>query len=473
MNAPEAKKIAPSEPEKATAAIAANGQIVAQCWLQVMQRLTISSLVKLYVADASQRTEVTATRTALRSRARTLLETELVVAGERRRLADLEVAELEAIHCNQMLTTATVGAHTINARLSLLRSAFNWAAVIGLWSGANPTSAIKWRKAERTERALSDRMFRFLIHGLRVTENLQRTDLEWTDFPTIAAATGLRPGDVRTIQTADVDLELHYFRCRQKGDRLLEIPYPRSIGGVMRRRVEAARGRQYVFSAYLRSRTGRSTTRPVHKTKPGEVWREEILPVLTDLAGAREQANLTVDQLAARLGVPRKQVEEFEAISAGFDGFDAKGKRVTLAYFRATNVTTKLRRGASTKHAGASVGHDRERTTENHYVGSLFEQLQDTAALMDEYFEIPGARPESSEADEPPEKVVGRNIRRIRESKHLSQAELGRRLGATGKPVGERTIREWETQGLADLRVATRVAQALGVRRVDVLEGVA
>lgn len=77
-----------------------------------------------------------------------------------------------------------------------------------------------------------------------------------------------------------------------------------------------------------------------------------------------------------------------------------------------------------------------------------------------------------SDPTDPPEKVIGRNIKALRKRLKLSQEEFGQRLSESGRSYTERTVRDWETNGLADLRQVTRIAEALGVRRAEQLKGV-
>lgn len=450
--------------------VAANGQVEANLWLDVMGRLTIAQLVKLYCADACARAGNRHTAATYRSRARKLLELDLYVDGERRRLAELWVDELELAHVQQVMASSKAAAHTINNRIGLLHAAIGWGRVNGLFRGPDPLASLRWRKAPAADRALPDLALRVIVYGLDLAELVTASDVEWIDAIRILVGTGLRTGDLRRVLALGIDLERRWLTTRQKGDRLLEIAYPRSLDPIMRRRVEAARQRgwRYLFAGFG---PGGKRTRDVAlgKDKLRREWRQSIGPITADVASAREAAGLTVAEVAAALGCTPTHIASMEA--AGFHGLDVRERPVTLAHFRSTNVTTKIRRGASTKLAGASVGHEHERTTEV-YVGPLFEELHGVAELMDEYFDQGRTAATGGQALPDLDKIAGRNLKRIREGLRLSQEDLGELLGETGKAYSGRTIRDWETRGLFDLRLVPRIAKALGCSRAELLEGV-
>lgn len=446
-----------------TAQNAANGQVVANCWLAFMSEgLNVEKLVKLYCADACQRSKSAHSKTSMRSRARSLLALELARDGDTIALGDMPLAELRLAHCTQLLTRSSAAARTINAQIGLLRTAIRWALATGLWEGTDPTAAVRYRKEPHAERALTDTVIRGLIHGFDVAEAVGAAQLEWIDFPRLLLGIGVRPGDLRSVRTANVDLDRGWLTLIQKGDRELELPYPTSLDPVMRRRVAAAQGRQYLFSGYAPGGHRRSSTRPVSASKVSDLWREGLLPVLDDLKAAREGAGLDAAELADKIGCPVDQVWRWE--ESGLAGKDSRGRPITLAHFRASNVTTKMRRGLSTKLAGASVGHEEERTTK-HYVGPMFEGLEEAAKIMDDYFGQ--GSPASSTANEPPERVAAANLKRVRVRLKLTQGELGSRVKKSA-----RTIRDWETKGLSDLRQIADLAEALGVDLRELLAGV-
>ena len=63
--------------------------------------------------------------------------------------------------------------------------------------------------------------------------------------------------------------------------------------------------------------------------------------------------------------------------------------------------------------------------------------------------------------------VTGTTIRQLREHRHLTQAELGARIGVSSK-----TISKWETaKGLPDISLLQPLAQALGISVIELMNG--
>ena len=63
--------------------------------------------------------------------------------------------------------------------------------------------------------------------------------------------------------------------------------------------------------------------------------------------------------------------------------------------------------------------------------------------------------------------VTGATIRALREKQHLTQAELGDRIGVSSK-----TVSKWETaKGLPDISLIQPLSQALGVSVIELMNG--
>ena len=63
--------------------------------------------------------------------------------------------------------------------------------------------------------------------------------------------------------------------------------------------------------------------------------------------------------------------------------------------------------------------------------------------------------------------VTGATIRTLREKQHLTQAELGDRIGVSSK-----TVSKWETaKGLPDISLIQPLSQALGVSVIELMNG--
>ena len=63
--------------------------------------------------------------------------------------------------------------------------------------------------------------------------------------------------------------------------------------------------------------------------------------------------------------------------------------------------------------------------------------------------------------------ITGATIRRLRESRHMTQAELGEIIGVSSKAVSK-----WETgKGLPDITLLQPLAEALGISVMELLSG--
>ena len=63
--------------------------------------------------------------------------------------------------------------------------------------------------------------------------------------------------------------------------------------------------------------------------------------------------------------------------------------------------------------------------------------------------------------------VTGSTIKRLREARHLTQAELGDKIGVSSK-----TVSKWETaKGLPDISLLQPLSQALGVSVIELMHG--
>ena len=63
--------------------------------------------------------------------------------------------------------------------------------------------------------------------------------------------------------------------------------------------------------------------------------------------------------------------------------------------------------------------------------------------------------------------ITGAAIRQLRENRHMTQGELGEKIGVSGKAVSK-----WETgKGLPDITLLEPLAQALGISVMELLSG--
>ena len=63
--------------------------------------------------------------------------------------------------------------------------------------------------------------------------------------------------------------------------------------------------------------------------------------------------------------------------------------------------------------------------------------------------------------------VTGNTIKQLRENRHMTQAELGEKIGVSSK-----TVSKWETaKGLPDISLLQPLAQALGISVIELMNG--
>ena len=63
--------------------------------------------------------------------------------------------------------------------------------------------------------------------------------------------------------------------------------------------------------------------------------------------------------------------------------------------------------------------------------------------------------------------ITGTTIKQLRESRHLTQAELAEKIGVSSK-----TVSKWETaKGLPDISLLQPLAQALGISVIELMNG--
>ena len=63
--------------------------------------------------------------------------------------------------------------------------------------------------------------------------------------------------------------------------------------------------------------------------------------------------------------------------------------------------------------------------------------------------------------------ITGATIKQLRESRHLTQAELAEKIGVSSK-----TVSKWETgKGLPDITLLQPLAQALGISVIELMSG--
>ncbi len=111
----------------------------------------------------------------------------------------LTVAELKPIHVTNWLSKKpTWGPTTRNRVIGAIKQAFNWAIEQGLMEH-NPLRLLKKPTAKRRERVLSSEEREKILSSA--------TDEEFRDFLTALQETGARPGEIRQVTAAHVDLE--------------------------------------------------------------------------------------------------------------------------------------------------------------------------------------------------------------------------------------------------------------------------
>jgi integrase len=155
-------------------------------------------------------------------RARTLREYERQLSREllprlgRRRLAELLPADAQA------LQDALAGRPVLaNRVLDLLTALWRWAESRGLASGPSPCRTVEHFREERRQRHLSHDQLVALGDALRRLTVEHRIASHVAPLVRLIALTGCRPGEVKRLAWADVDLARHVLHLRdaKTGDR--------------------------------------------------------------------------------------------------------------------------------------------------------------------------------------------------------------------------------------------------------------
>lgn len=401
-------------------------------------RLTVGELVGMYLRDNATRTSNSSTRTN-RYAARRLLT--MQVDGDQ--LAAIDVVDVSRPMLQRLLLERAAGPRTTNTRIRMLGAAFRWGFAAGVLNEErDPTRALQYCKEPRSARGLPERAIRGIVYGLDLAELIGEAAQRWIDFTRIVLGVGMRVDELAKLLIRNIDLDEQTLHYVQKGNRQLTVAIPASIRPFIERQLAAATG-DALYGV------GRNT--------PTRYWHATLAPIVGDPRRAREQAGLEIADVATKLRRSVREVEAWEAMPPAL--VDSNGRRVSLAHLRACNVSTKIRRGVSTKLAGASIGHESERTTELHYVGPLFEQFAEVAKAMDTLFEA------SAPDDSPAGVIVARNIKARREALGLTQPQAAKQA-----KVSERTWVNWECD-FGSFKKLDHVAAVLKCSRQQLIGG--
>jgi integrase len=423
---------------------------------------TMRDLLNLYTDTICKRTASDFTRSTLKTRSRCIAAVPVIRNGVSVAFGDIPVAALSKAHLNQLQTAKANHPVAANNYVRLLKTAWNWGTDLDFVpkTDIDPFRRIRPLPSTKTTKALPPRVVQGIVHAFDVTEATGRAPQERVDFLRLLFGIGIRATELRRLRVQDIDLKARMLIVVQKGNNELELPWPPALEPIFQRRLLLARGCHYLFPGYVHSqKQERSTTRAISRNCYHEHWRE-VLAVAEDFRAAREASGLTVEQLAAKIRRSAQVVLDWEA--SPIDPRDRRTGRLIVPHaLRAANITTKVRKGASVRQAGASVGHTSERTT-NLYMGPLFEQLPGVVNHMNDFF----TRDPSQEQRETPSERIGANLRRKRETMGLSQRAFAKIL-----EIDPATLREREKACVRIDHVQDAAAK-LGCSLNDLLEGV-
>jgi len=111
----------------------------------------------------------------------------------------LSICELKPFHVSQWLATkSTWGPSTRCRVIGLLKQVFNWGIEQGLIN-SNPLRSLKKPKAQRRERILTAAELRKIFEAI--------SDGPFRSFLTAMMETGARPGEIRILTAAQIDLQ--------------------------------------------------------------------------------------------------------------------------------------------------------------------------------------------------------------------------------------------------------------------------
>jgi len=111
----------------------------------------------------------------------------------------LSVGELKPYHVSQWLATKTTWGPSTRCRvIGLLKQVFNWRIEQGLIT-SNPLRSLKKPKAKRRERILNSAELEKIFEAT--------SDEAFHDFLAATSDTGARPGEIRILTAAQIDLQ--------------------------------------------------------------------------------------------------------------------------------------------------------------------------------------------------------------------------------------------------------------------------
>lgn len=440
----------------------ANGPLETDLWLPMIEPVTtIRDLLNLYTGTICKRTPSEFTRATYRTRSRCIAAVPVLRNGVSVAFGDIPVAALSGADLGQLQAAKADSPVAANNYVRLLRSAWNWGTELDYVpkTDIDPFRRIRPLPATKTSKALSPRVVEGIVHAFDVTEATGRVRQEWVDFLRLLFGLGIRATELRRLRVQDIDLKRRMLILVQKGNKELELPWPPALEPIFQRQLIIARGCRYLFPGYVHSRKKeRSKTRPLSPNCYNKYWRS-VLAVAEDFRAARESSGLTIEQLAAKIRRSPQEVRDWE--TSPIDPRDRRtGELIVPHALRAANITTKVRRGASVKQAGVSVGHTSERTT-NLYMGPLFEQLPEVVSHLNDFF----VREPSQEPQGTLPERIGASIRRRREAQGLSPGAFAKILG-----IDPKTLRDRE-KACARIDHAEAAAAKLGCSVIELLEG--
>lgn len=137
------------------------------------------------------------------------LKADVVPRLGRVKLADLGMADAQRLH-DELADRPTLA----NRTLDLLSQVWRWGESSGYTSGANPCRAIERNQERRRERHLNRDELAALGAAIRELSGTRTLPVQTAGLIRLIALTGCRPGEVKALRWADVDLGSHVLHLK-------------------------------------------------------------------------------------------------------------------------------------------------------------------------------------------------------------------------------------------------------------------
>ena len=171
---------------------------------------TVAAIGRAWVADQERRVAKGKLRERSLREGRRILDVEIVPRLGAQRFDDLRVADAARLHSEISATRPVLANRTLN----LLSQIHAWAAARELTSRPNPCRAVERNEEKRAERVLTRADLAKLGDALRRLEAAGEIPARVGAAVRLIAYTGARPGEVKGLAWAEVDVERRTLRLR-------------------------------------------------------------------------------------------------------------------------------------------------------------------------------------------------------------------------------------------------------------------